>query len=481
MFTPKPQLTSDTPLRSSSPPIVHISREIRRSSKVNDAYSAALDEHGPVIIVPRHGRNEYVIDHRYAHEVLTDTKNFNFEKGVSKLLHIRFLALFDSETFVQDIDSLVAKNVQPRMNAIIEKIFPIFQEYFDVMEGEIRDLTAGRKPFEFPDVLRRLQLAVAHAMVVMVLGPQYASPRTAGYFADVAVAMTRLTGLRENTEAWVMFPWLWVLWNAFRAMFFTIIPFFFTIMPALWASRRAHFQNDLVARRGDFVPLFDTLLTKRFHEKSGLFATVAVFRCAVLCVGLIFASIHQTVVAGSWMLVKLTEKQEEYLPAIRREWESVCCPGESLNVTKLSQLTLLDSFVREVFRTKGDTWSTIRQTTRPVRVGPHVLPKHATCLVLASRVHRHPDNYGTTGDVFDGFRWAKEGRPTVQGSPEFLAFGMGKWACPGRHLAMHEIKIVLYMFFTKFDIRLKENSFRISDPMNTTSIAPEATFLLACK
>lgn len=480
MFAPKPQMTSDTSLDGSSPPVVHISREVRQSNKVNDAYSEALDNYGPVIIVPRHGRNEYVIDHRYAHEVLTDTKNFTFEKAVFDLLHLGFLAVFDNGTFVNDIDSLIEKNVQPRMNPIIDQIFPVFQGYFDNMSDEVRSLMSDRKVVEFPDAFRRIQLAIAHAMVVMILGQEHASSKTAAQFADVAVAMASMTGLHENTDEWVMFPRLWVLFNGFCAIFLTIIPkFFFKVTPMLWRARREHLQNGLAARHGKFVPLFDILLVTHYHHKSGIWAVIGFFRCIIICVGIIFASIHQTVVAGSWMLVKLAQNQDTYLSAIREEWESVNPAGERLDVKKLSQLTLLDSFIREVFRTKGDTWGPLRQTTRPVQVGPYVLPKNAMCIVLISRAHRHPDNYGTTGEVFDGFQWQKHGRAAVQGSPEFLTFGLGRWACPGRQLAIHEIKIVLYMFFSKFDIRVKENSFRIIDHINTTSIAPEATLLLS--
>lgn len=69
------------------------------------------------------------------------------------------------------------------------------------------------------------------------------------------------------------------------------------------------------------------------------------------------------------------------------------------------------------------------------------------------------------------------GRPAVQGSADFLAFGLGRWACPGRQPAIHEIKILLYMFFSKFDITLKENSFRVNDTINTALVAPEASML----
>lgn len=482
MFTPKPQLTSETSLDAPHPPVVHIPRDIRRSIKVNEVYSKALDEHGPVICVPRHGRKEYVIDHRYAHEILTDTKNFTFEKAVFDLLHLGFLALFDNGTFVHDVDALVEKNVQPRMNSIIDQIFPVFHEYFDRLEDELPSSADDKTYTEFPDIFHRIQLAVAHAMVVMILGEAHASSVTAANFAAVAIAMANMTGMHENTHEWIRFPWLWVVINGFSAIFFIIVPrFFFRVVPAMWKMRHEHLENGLAARHGAFVPLFDILLTKHYHGKTGIFALLGFFRCVILCVGVIFASIHQTVVAGFWILIKLTQKQDEYLAALRQEWQAINPPGENLTVKKLSQLTLTDSFIREVLRTKGDSWGPVRQTTQDVRVGDYVIPKGSMCIPHIARAHQHPDNYGDQGTVFDGFQWANKERgerPAVQGSPEFLTFGLGRWACPGRALAIHEIKIVLYFFFSKFDIKLKGNSFRVTNTINTTSVAPEATLLL---
>ncbi|PYI11404.1 cytochrome P450, partial [Aspergillus sclerotiicarbonarius CBS 121057] len=479
MALPKTHLGPQPSLEGIRPPVVHISRKERQSENVNETYNQVLDEHGPVVIVPRHGRNEYVIDHRYAHQVLTDTQNFTFEKAVFEMLHLGFIALFDSGVFVHDVDSLVEHNVQPRMNAIIDRIFPVFQAYFDQMARELPLPGEYKAPVEFKDVFSRLQHAIAHAMVIMILGPVHSSPVTASHFAAVAVAMAHMTGMHENTHEWAWFPSLWVLLNGLRAVLFTIIPrFFFAIVPTLWKTRHEHLSNGLSARHGEYVPLFDLLLVKNYHQRTGFHALAGFGWSVILCVGMIFASIHQTVVAGFWILITLAQRQDEYLPAIREEWEAIAPANEPLSVKKLTQLTLLDSFMREVLRTKGDTWGPVRQTTRPVRVGPYILPKDAVCLVLISRAHQHPDYYGFEGRVFDGFQWAQKGRPAVQGSPEFLTFGLGRWACPGRQLAIHEIKILVYLFFSRFDVRVKEGSLRVLNTINTTSVPPEATLLV---
>nr|POE53242.1 25-hydroxyvitamin d-1 alpha hydroxylase, mitochondrial [Quercus suber] len=479
----RPNLRPGQSLDGPRPPVVNISREVRRSDKVNEAYSQALDDYGPVVVVPRHGRKEYVIDHRYAHELLTNTKDFEFDKIAFKLLHFGFLALFDKEgRFVHDIDSLVDNGVQPRMNGIIDQIFPVFESYFDQMASEMPHPNEAKTPVEFTDIFSRMQHAVAHAMVVMILGHEHSSPAAAGHFAAVAVAMAKMTGMHENTHEWIWAPWLWVFITGTSAVLFTIIPrFFFGVVPALWKTRQQHLARGLAAKPGMYVPLFDYLLAKQYHGKTGLAAFFSFSWCVVLCVGMIFASIHQTVVAGFGALIQLALKQEEYLPQISQQWDTVAPLHESMTVKKLSQLTLLDSFIREVLRTKGDTWGPVRQTTQPVRIGPYVLPKDAMCIVLISRAHKHPDNYGTTGNVFNGFQWAEKGQAAVQGSAQFLTFGLGRWACPGRQLAIHEIKIMIYLLFTRFEVKVKENTFAVKNTINTTSVPPEATFLIRRK
>lgn len=52
------------------------------------------------------------------------------------------------------------------------------------------------------------------------------------------------------------------------------------------------------------------------------------------------------------------------------------------------------------------------------------------------RVHEHTSNYGNDGKIFDGRQWVGKERPAVMGSPSFVSFGLGRWACPGRHLAI---------------------------------------------
>lgn len=68
--------------------------------------------------------------------------------------------------------------------------------------------------------------------------------------------------------------------------------------------------------------------------------------------------------------------------------------------------------------------------------------------------------------VYDAYRFLKmRSEPghentgqLVTTSPDHLAFGHGKHACPGRFFAAHEVKVALIHLLTHYDIRLVEES-----------------------
>lgn len=133
---------------------------------------------------------------------------------------------------------------------------------------------------------------------------------------------------------------------------------------------------------------------------------------------------------------------------------------------KLSQLTLLDSFVHEVLRTRGDTWGPIRQTTKRIRIGPYVLPANAMCSVPISRVHQHPDNY-VRGKGLRRLPLAEEGPAGRAGQRRFPDVRAGKMGVSGAAAGdSRDQGLALYVFSSGFDIRVKKESFRVTNTIN---------------
>jgi cytochrome P450 len=66
-------------------------------------------------------------------------------------------------------------------------------------------------------------------------------------------------------------------------------------------------------------------------------------------------------------------------------------------------------------------------------------------------------------DKFDGFRFAKlreqvgvAGLQVTSTSAEYLTFGYGRHACPGRFFAANEVKALLAHILVTYDIKLEE-------------------------
>lgn len=92
------------------------------------------------------------------------------------------------------------------------------------------------------------------------------------------------------------------------------------------------------------------------------------------------------------------------------------------------------------------------------------LPK-GVLVSIATHGTRDPAIWGPVADRFDGHRFLRmreqpgqENRwQFVSTSPEYLAFGHGTHACPGRFFASNEMKIVLAHLIMNYDWMIVED------------------------
>ena len=76
-----------------------------------------------------------------------------------------------------------------------------------------------------------------------------------------------------------------------------------------------------------------------------------------------------------WVLCEIALRPE-YQDQIRDEIKILLKDGpENLTYETLNQAVLTDSFIREVMRTKGDTFSTVRMAVNDVQLGEYTIPK----------------------------------------------------------------------------------------------------------
>lgn len=122
----------------------------------------------------------------------------------------------------------------------------------------------------------------------------------------------------------------------------------------------------------------------------------------------------------------------------------------------------LDSLIRETLRYNPITpQGLVRQVVKPGGLTTPegvYLPEGTHVHSIVKSMHHDVDIFGPTAGEFDPLRYynsstAKQEsqRSAVHISSDFLSWGLGKHACPGRFFAVHVMKLMLGHLFERYD------------------------------
>ncbi|KAJ7269671.1 cytochrome P450 [Mycena rebaudengoi] len=160
----------------------------------------------------------------------------------------------------------------------------------------------------------------------------------------------------------------------------------------------------------------------------------------------------------------------EYVEALREEVAAVV-GAEGWTKGAMTRMVLLDSFLKETMRVSpGSAIAVTRMVLKDFTFADGTTVPAGT-LVAAPMFAEHLDeiradydgNY-TDAHKFDPFRFArmrtKEGQGTLHQmvalSSDFMVFGLGRHACPGRFFAVNEIKLMLAHVLLTYDVKLRD-------------------------
>ncbi|KAH8422248.1 cytochrome P450 [Aspergillus melleus] len=176
--------------------------------------------------------------------------------------------------------------------------------------------------------------------------------------------------------------------------------------------------------------------------------------------GMAAVSLHSTADMLTQVLYDLCGR-DELIVALRDETRSVV-QREGLTVSALNNLHLMDSTLKESQRLKPSLAAAMQRiSTDPITLSDGTrIPRNSYTIVSADR--RLDANVYPDPDTFDAYRSVRlrqtAGKETyaqvTTPSPEHLAWGFGKHACPGRNLVVTEIKIALAHILLKYDLQL---------------------------
>ncbi|TEB33836.1 cytochrome P450 [Coprinellus micaceus] len=189
-----------------------------------------------------------------------------------------------------------------------------------------------------------------------------------------------------------------------------------------------------------------------------------------------FAAIHTTSLTLANALFDLAARQE-YIQPLRDEMQEVV-GTHGWTKDGMGRMRKLDSFLKESSRLSGvGAMSLGRKATKDFTFSNGLtIPAGYTVVTSSIGVHTDPANYENPDD-FDGFRFfnmrengTDEYDPLrhqmVSLDTNYLLFGHGRHACPGRFFAVNEVKAMMAHILMNWDIKLP----------NDSTVVPEGTW-----
>jgi cytochrome P450 len=122
-------------------------------------------------------------------------------------------------------------------------------------------------------------------------------------------------------------------------------------------------------------------------------------------------------------------------------------------------LPYVQACVDETMRLKPVAPMMFAQVGRVTAVGDVAVPE-GSLLALLMRAGTLDEQFFPAAARFDPVRWLDAGRPEAEPAPGkrlSMPFGAGPRLCPGRYLALLEIKMVASMLLASFDLERVES------------------------
>ncbi|KAI8980568.1 cytochrome P450 [Trametes punicea] len=449
-------------------------------TRPREAYGEALATHGPVIGVRRKGNLEYIVNHEYARYVLTCDRLFSFEQGSAAIMNLQPIMALTGGTLFRDLQDFVRDGIVARIDEIVYRIWPLFQrDAKDFVQLASEGIRSGRHPNCFD----HFKGTIAETTLILLFGQDYVNHRNLEIVEDVSHGMAELTGQYQNFSLIGKYlPILWIVYTWIKVMLVSI-PFGFLRVygPKVWKDIDRYQE---MAISGNLPPQNEPrnvlyLIVKTYAPPDG--SRIGVLRRLYIAILLLCDRWASSTVVSQWVLYQLAVRPE-YLGPLREELSRVLEEDENgdlrLTAASLREARLLDSFIREVMRLKGDTISTMRYTTCDVPLGNFVIPKGHFVTPMSTTVHENPEVFGENPCQFNGFQWAEQNKEAVMTGPAHIVFGLGRFACPGRVLAINEIKLIVFSLIARATPTLLEGKFEVADPLNTVTQPPKGTLVM---
>ncbi|KAI9355628.1 cytochrome P450 [Zopfochytrium polystomum] len=175
--------------------------------------------------------------------------------------------------------------------------------------------------------------------------------------------------------------------------------------------------------------------------------------------GLILTSVLTTVGKAANAIYDLAAHPQLW-NELRQEMDAVLGPeGDLRNVTRkdLLRMTKLDTFLRQSLALAAAPLQSPRVLTKDwVTPNGYFIPRNSYVALYSHYLHRTDDKLDVSGNFTINLKGAEEetdkAKTAATPSSNHLVFGSGRSACPGRFLAVIDIKLLLIALLSRYDM-----------------------------
>ncbi|KAF9562415.1 hypothetical protein EC968_005239 [Mortierella alpina] len=448
-----------------------------------DSFLARCEEqYGPVFNIYKFNQLYTVISDPLLREVFM-SENLSFGDGLDDItgIHAFTASVTKAKRKFNDsaIHGMVRDIVTPNLALLTPRIVECMQTKVDRDVGSSKDRKLVKNPLLF------FQEMIASAMATVFMGHEIAKdPMVIETFIECTLDLARVTDPRTSDRRWRTF------FN--RAKYGMVNPLQKHVRVLVEAAtpvvqKRRQQEAEALAKGLQYARPLDIL--QRVLDNFETYGIVDLEDVCGHLLVMILVSVHTTSDSSTYLnyylaafpecIEPLYQEQLEVLARIcsEREEQRQCQlnSGEvssvedfagtdldprndrDLSALALKRMVRLDSFVREFlrFRTLGAGLPHIALDNVVLSNGMTIY-KGCRIIVNLRSTHMNHDRQGEATDKFRPWRFVGRSRSATRVASDFLPFGMGRHACPGRFLAVQMLKSVaatMVMRYSKIEMQ----------------------------
>ncbi|KAF8656553.1 hypothetical protein HU200_060612 [Digitaria exilis] len=169
------------------------------------------------------------------------------------------------------------------------------------------------------------------------------------------------------------------------------------------------------------------------------------------CKNIYFAGYETTAVTAAWCMMLLA-LHPEWQARVRHEARRAFAAAAPPDFTSLHKMKELAMVIQETLRLYPAGSVVSRQALRGVTLGGVHVPAGVNIYVPVSTVHLDPELWGPDAGEFRPERFAAGGKAPPPHA--YLPFGAGARTCLGQTFAMAELKVLLALVVSRFELTL---------------------------